>query len=222
MPNVRLTMRKISEILRLHFDCKRSNREIATSCLVSRSTVSDYVYRAKAAGLSWPLPGGCDETQLEILLFPSKSGRPKSTTSLPDFADAHERLKQKGMTLALLWERYKKDNPDGIQYSRYCDLYREWLRKVDVVMRQSHRAGERLFSDFAGSTLPVINPNTGEVSAAHVFVAAMGASSFTYAEAFWSENSEAWCMGAYAHEKRQCAHRKKTPARSHPKLAVCA
>ncbi|MCC7531652.1 MAG: transposase [Candidatus Melainabacteria bacterium] len=126
------------------------------------------------------------------------------------------------MTLALLWERYKKDNPDGIQYSRYCDLYREWLRKVDVVMRQSHRAGERLFSDFAGSTLPVINPNTGEVSAAHVFVAAMGASSFTYAEAFWSENSEAWCMGAYAHGKRQCAHRKKTPARSHPKLAVCA
>jgi transposase len=107
----------------------------------------------------------------------------------------HEKLKQKGMTLALLWERYKWANPDGYQYSQYCELYRQWLRAVDVVMRQDHRAGERLFSDFAGSTLSVINPHTGEVSPAHIFVCALGASSYTYAEAFWSENSEAWCTG---------------------------
>lgn len=195
MPNERLTMRKTQEILRLHFDCKRSNREIATSCLVSRSTVSEYIYRAQAAGLTWPLPDGYDETQLERLLFPSSSGRPKTTAPTPDFAEIHEKLKQKGMTLALLWERYKKDNPDGFQYSHFCDLYRQWQKCVDVVMRQVHRAGEKLFSDFAGSTLPVTNPRTGEVIDAHIFVAALGASSFTYAEAFWSENCEAWCMG---------------------------
>lgn len=195
MPNERLTMRKTEEILRLHFDCKRSHREIATSCGVSRSTVSDYIHRAQAAGLGWPLAEGCGGNQLEKLLFPSCSGRPRSGAPMPDFAEVHEQLKQKGMTLALLWERYKKDNPDGLQYSRFCELYREWEKKVDVVMRQNHRAGEKLFSDFAGSTLPVTNPRTGEVLDAHIFVSALGASSFTYAEAFWSENCEAWCMG---------------------------
>jgi transposase len=195
MPNERLTMRKIQEILRLHFDCKRSDREIATSCSVARSTVSDYVHRAQAAGLGWPLPDGCDEAQLEKLLFPSSRGRPKTPAPMPDWAELHEKLKRKGMTLALLWERYKKDNPDGFQYSHFCDLYRDWHKKIDVVMRQNHRAGEKLFSDFAGSTLLVTNPHTGEVLTAHLFVAVLGASSFTYAEAFWSENCEAWCTG---------------------------
>jgi transposase len=159
-------MRKILEILRLHFNCNLSNREIATSCSVSRSTVSDYIHRAQAAGLGWPLPNGCDEGQLEKLLFPSSSGRPKTAAPLPNYPDLHEKLKQKGMTLALLWERYKQDNPNGFQYSHFCDLYREWEKRVDVVMRQTHRAGEKLFSDFAGTTLPVTNPRTGEVIAA--------------------------------------------------------
>ncbi|MGH9827539.1 MAG: IS21 family transposase, partial [Blastocatellia bacterium] len=162
---------------------------------MSRSTVSDYIHRAQAAGLDWPLPDDCDESKLETLLFPSCVGRPKTTAPAPDYAVLYEKLKQKGMTLALLWERYKKDNPNGFQYSHFCDLYREWEKKVDVVMRQAHRAGEKLFSDFAGSTLPVTNPHTGEVTDAHIFVAALGASSFTYAEAFWSENCESWCMG---------------------------
>jgi transposase len=188
-------MRKILEILRLHFNCKLSNREIATSCSVSRSTVSDYIHRTQAAGLGWPLPDGCDEERLETLLFPSYSGRPKTTAPVPDFPELCEKLKQKGMTLALLWERYKQDNPDGFQYSHFCELYREWEKTVDVVMRQAHHAGEKLFSDFAGSTLPVTNPRTGEVTAAHIFVATLGASSFTYAEAFWSEKCESWCMG---------------------------
>jgi transposase len=190
MPNERLTMRKILEILRLHYNCNLSNREIATSCLVSRSTVSDYIHRAQAAELGWPLPADCDEERLEKLLFPTCSGRPKTTAPMPDFAEMHERLRHKGMTLALLWERYKKNNPDGFQYSHFCDLYREWEKRVDVVMRQAHRAGEKLFSDFAGSTLPVTNPGTGEVIHAHIFVATLGASSFTYAEAFWAENCD--------------------------------
>jgi transposase len=195
MPNERLTMRKIHEILRLHFDCKLSNREIATSCLVSRSTVSDYIHRAQAAGLGWPLPADCDELKIEKLLFPSCSGRPKTAAPMPDCAEIYEKLKQKGMTLALLWERYRMANSDGFQYSHFCELYREWEKRVDVVMRQTHRAGEKLFSDFAGSTLPVTNPRTGEIIDAHIFVSALGASSFTYAEAFWSENCEAWCTG---------------------------
>lgn len=168
-------MRKIHEILRLHFDCKLSHRQIATSCSVSRSTVSDYIHRAVAAGLGWPLPDGCDENQLEQLLFTGFTGRPKTDVPMPDFAEMHEKLKEKGMTLVLLWERYKAENPDGFNYSYFCDLYRDWAKSVDVVMRQTHRAGEKLFSDFAGSTLPVIDPSTGNVLQVHVFVAALGA-----------------------------------------------
>ncbi len=195
MPNERLTMRKILEILRLHYDCKLTHRQIATSCSVSRATVGDYIHRAVAAGLGWPPPAGCDDSQLEKVLFPTHAGRPALEVAAPDFALLHEKLKQKGMTLVLLWEQYKADNPDGYGYSRFCELYRNWEKKVDVVMRQSHRAGEKLFSDFAGSTLSVTNPHTGEVVQAHIFVAALGASGLAYVEAFRSENSESWCMG---------------------------
>lgn len=188
-------MRKIHEILRLHWDCKLSNRKIASSCSVGRATVDEYIHRAKAAGLSWPLPENIDDAQLENLLFPARAGRPQSSELMPDFVEMHEQLRRKGMTLALLWERYKENSPDGFNYSHFCDLYRQWEKKIDVVMRQSHRAGEKLFSDFAGSTLPVTDPQTGEILTAHVFVAALGATGYTYAEAFWSENSEAWCIG---------------------------
>jgi transposase len=187
-------MRKIREILRLSWDCKLSRRQIASSCSVSRSTVADYVYRAQSAKLSWPLPEELDDVALEQMLFPAQQNRCPERPQ-PNFAEMHEKLRHKGVTLAMLWEKYKWENPEGYQYSQYCDLYREWSKAVDVVMRQEHRAGEELYSDFAGSTLAVINPHTGEVSAAHVFVSALGASSYTYAEAFFSENAEAWCMG---------------------------
>jgi len=188
-------MRKIHEILRLHWDCKLSQRQIANSCAVSRAVVNDYIHRAHAAGLSWPLREGLDESGLEKLLFPHPVGRPKTEFVPPDFAEMHQKLKQKGMTLALLWERYKMENPEGPQYSHFCAMYRTWAKTIDVVMRQTHEAGKKLFSDFAGSTLPVTDPVTGEVVQAHIFVAALGASSFTYAEAFWSENCESWCTG---------------------------
>src|SRR5208283_445503 len=126
MPQERLTMRKIHEILRLHWECKLSNRKIATSCSVGRATVDDYIHRAKAAGLSWPLPDEIDDAQLERLLFPARVGRPQSSDLMPDFVEIHEQLKRKGMTLALLWERYKEAIPDGFNYSHYCDLYRQW------------------------------------------------------------------------------------------------
>ena len=188
-------MRKIHEILRLYWDCKLSHRQIASSCSVSRATVAEYVHRANAAGLQWPLPEELDDKQLEELLYPSHPGRPASTRPLPDFPEWHQELKKKGMTAALLWERYKQNNPDGFNYSHICEQYRIWQKKIDVVMRQFHRAGEKLFSDFAGSKLAVTDPHTGEVQDAYLFVSALGASSYTYAEAFMSENSESWCMG---------------------------
>ena len=194
MTNERLTMRKIREILRLSWNCKLSCRQIATSCSISRSTVTDYIYRAQAARLSWPLPDDYDDAVLETLLFPPQQNSGPERP-LPNFTEIHEKLQQKGMTLALLWEKYKWEHNDGYQYSQYCVLYRQWSKTVDVVMRQDHRAGEKLFSDFAGSKLHVTNPHTGEVNQAHLFVCALGASSYTYAEAFFSENSEAWCVG---------------------------
>ena len=187
-------MRVIREILRLSWDCKLSQRQIATSCNIARASVGEYIRRAQAAGLSWPLPADHDDEVLDRLLFPPQ---PSSSLQrpLPDFEEIHEKLRKKGATLALFWERYKVENPDGFQYSHFCELYREWAKTIDVVMRQEHRAGEKLFSDFAGSKLLVTNSHTGEVREAHLFVCALGASSYTYAEAFFSENSEAWCTG---------------------------
>ena len=187
-------MRKIREVLRLREDCKLSHRQIARSCSISSSTVGDYLLRAKAASLPWPLPDHFTDIDLDRLLFPEQL-LPPGKRPLPDFPTIHKELKKKGSTLAAEWERYKHENPDGYQYSQFCDLHRQWAKTVDVVMRQEHRAGEKLFSDFAGSKMYLTNPKTGEVTQAHLFVCALGASGFTYAEAFWSENAEAWCLG---------------------------
>jgi transposase len=160
---------------------------------MGRTAVADYLRRAAAAGLSWPLPDGMDETRLERLLFPPPPSIPSSERPLPEWPDIHTELKRKGVTLALLWEEYKADHPrDGYQYSRFCDLYREWRGKLDVCMRQDHRAGEKMFIDYCGQTVPVINPRTGEVREAEIFVAVLGASSYTYAEATWTQSLPSW------------------------------
>lgn len=153
--------------------------------------------RARAANLSWPVPEHFTDSDLEGLLFATKNSS-QSRKPLPVYVEIFERLKQKGATLSLEWERYKQTYPDGYQYSQFCDLYRQWVRTLDVVMRQEHKAGEKLFSDFAGTKLEVIDRFTGVVRDVHLFVCALGASGYTYAEAFWSENSEAWCLG-HAH-----------------------
>lgn len=196
MPNERLTMRKIHEILRLHWDCNLSHRQIASSCSVARSTVAEYIRRANSAGLSLARLTELDEEKLEELLFPEQTGRPSGATRpLPNFSEWHDELKAKGMTISLLWEGYKQDNSDGYNYSFICEQYRLWQRKLDVVMKQHHVAGEKLFSDFAGSKLAVTDPRTGEVTPVSLFVAALGASSYTYAEGFLDESSESWCEG---------------------------
>lgn len=194
MPTERLTVRVIREVLRLAWACGLSQRQISISCNIARATVQDCLLKASAAGLSWPLPVELDDAKLESLLY-RKMGRPKAEKPLPDFAYLSQELKShKGMTLALLWQRYIERNPEGYQYSQFCKLFAEWSAAVDVVMRQEHLAGEKAFSDFAGSKLRVTDRETGEVTFASVFVCCLGASSYTFAKAYKNETAEAWCM----------------------------
>ncbi|MDT7815385.1 MAG: hypothetical protein QOJ42_5301 [Acidobacteriaceae bacterium] len=193
LPEKRLPMRKTREILRLHFESQLSPRQIAAICTVGKGTVRRYLERLQAAGLSWPLPADLDDVDLERRLFPPPPVASPQERCLPDCAAIQRELKsRKNVTLQLLWEEYKQANPLGYAYSWYCDLYRQWQHQLDVVMRQEHRAGEKTFVDYAGQTVPVTDPKTGEVRQAAVFVAVLGASSYTYAEASWTQNLWDW------------------------------
>ncbi len=184
-------MRRIKDVLRLKA-AGHSRRQIAQSCGIARSTVAEYVRRAEAAGLSWPLPAELDDAELERKLFPPPVAISSEQRAVPDWSVVNQEIKRKGVTLQLLWDEYKEANPEGFQYSWFCDHYRRWLGKVDVVMRQDHRAGEKLFIDYAGQTMPVIDRATGEVVDAQIFVAVLGASNFTYAEATWTQALPDW------------------------------
>ncbi len=185
-------MRKIREVLRLKYELGRSNREIARSCDIGSSTVSDYLKRAGMAGLTWPLPDDHSNTFLERTLFPPPT--PAGISYLiPDFAEVHAELqKRRGVTLNLLWQEYKEQYPDGYQYSWYCQSYRSWSGRLDVTMRHEHRAGEKLFVDYAGQTIGITDRLTGEIRKAQIFVAVLGASNYTYAEATLSQQIEDW------------------------------
>jgi transposase len=185
-------MRQVREVLRLKWACGLSDRKIAQSLRVSRPTIAEYIRRAQAAGLSWPLPDALDETALERRLFATAAKTPVARRPTPDWATVHQELKRKGVTLVLLWQEYKASTPDGLQYSQFCEAYRQWAGKLDLVMRQSHRAGETLFVDYAGQTMPVINALTGEVREAAIFIAVLGASNYTFAEATWSQSLPDW------------------------------
>ena len=143
-------MRQIREVLRQKWGLGLSNRQIARSCGLGRPTVAEYLRRAKAAGFSWPLSAELDDEELERKLFPPRSTMPAERQAVPDWSVVNQEFKRKGVTLALLWDEYKEANPEGFQYSWFCDHYRRWLGKVDVVMRQDHRAGEKLFIDMPG------------------------------------------------------------------------
>jgi transposase len=188
-------MRKIHDVLRLAFEAGLGTRAIARCVNASPATVSDYLRRAKAAGLSWPLPTELNDSALEERLFPP--AKPKGNQRpLPDWAEVHRELKRKGVTLALLWQEYKAVHTDGLQYSWFCEQYRLWQGQLDVVMRQDHRAGEKLFVDYAGQTVPVVDRTTGEIREAQIFVAVLGASNYTYTEATWSQALSDW-IGAH-------------------------
>jgi transposase len=190
-------MRSIREVLRLSKQCGLSHRQIGNSVGISSSTVSDYLGRAKVAGLTWPLSDDLDDTTLDALLFPPQSSFPSARPE-PDFAHVHRELKRKGVTKELLWQEYKEQCPTGFQYSSFCDKYKAWLGKINVTMRLNHLAGDKVFSDFAGAKLKITDKVTGEVTPAHIFVCALGASSYFFAEAFLDETTESWCAGHVA------------------------
>lgn len=191
MPRPRSAMRKIREVLRLTLAEGLSRRQVGLAVALPTTTVADYVARAQRAGLGWPLSEGLDDGQLEARLFVS-AGPPPVARPLPDWAEVHRELRRPDVTLQLLHLEYKEQAPDGYQYSQFCRHYRRWQRHLDVVMRQEHRAGEKLFVDFAGQTLPIVDPATGVTSRAQLFVAVLGASNYTYAEVVPSQELPHW------------------------------
>lgn len=192
MANRRLSMRKIKEVLRLKWEKLFSDRQIARSCSIARSTVGDYLDRAHRAGLGWPLPEELDDAALEQLLYPPASYIPPEKHELPSFEELHRELKRKGVTLQLLWYEYKQTHPDGLQYSQFCHRYRQWAATLEVSLRQSYRAGEKLFVDYAGQTMTITDPVTGETREAYLFICTLGASSYTYVEASLAQDLPSW------------------------------
>jgi transposase len=194
MPQERLPMRKIREVLRLKAD-GFSKRRIAASLGISATAAMECVQRAQHAGLTWPLPEDLSDAALEQRLYPPPTST-KEQRPLPNWAEIHRELKRPGVTLQLLWQDYREQHPNGYGYSRFCDLNREWEKRVSPTMRQTHIAGERTFVDYAGTKLHVVDWTTGEILTAELFVAVLGASSLTYAEATWTQSLPDW-IGAH-------------------------
>ena len=187
-------MRKLKEVLRLH-SLGMSQHQIARSCSISQSTVHDYVSAAQATGVKWPLPEDWGDRQIGEALF----ARQRSSTEIrrkhpePDWAGVHKELQtHKNLTLQLIWQEKRESDPEGYGYSRFCELYGLWLKKLDLVLRQTYRAGEKMFVDYAGATVPIHDPATGEIHPAAVFVAVLGASSYTFAEATAGQDLRSW------------------------------
>lgn len=195
MPTEKLSMRKIRKVLQLHHDQKYSNRDIASSLHISSGTVSNYLTRAKIAGITWPLPEESNDSLLYAKLFPP-SNKINNTDSVkktpPDMVKVHKELKRKGVTLLLLWNEYLQNNPSGYGYSRFCQIYREFTGQIEPSMRLHHKAGEKVFVDYSGLTLPWTDKETGEIHTAQIFVAVLGASNYTYVEATESQSLPCW------------------------------
>ena len=194
MANRRLPVRKINEILRLKHACGLPERQIARSCNVARSTVADYLRRAKAAGVNWPEAVGLSETQLEGRLFPTEHLPSSVQRPPPDCDYIYNQLRSYrnvNLTLVQLWLEYKERHPDGYQYTQFCEYYRQWRGKLDYCMRQEHRAGEKVFIDYSDG-LSIVDPVTGELVLTQLFVAVWGASNYTYAEATLSQILPNW------------------------------
>lgn len=195
MSRQRVSMRKIRSVLRYHFGEGYSIRKTAKYSLLSFSTARDYVHRAKQAGLGWPLPEEMTDAELAARLFPdSRVSNPRHPA--PDWEVIHKTLDRKGQTLQLAHERYLQVYPGGYSYSRFCALYRAWCKRKDVVMRQPHEPGEKLFVDYAGKRIPYVSLRSGEQCAAQIFVATLGFSSFTYVEASRDQKLPSW-IGAH-------------------------
>ena len=196
MPARRLLMRKIREILRLRHEQGLSHREIARACVIGAGTVSRYLQKTAERGLGWPLPAELDDTTLEARLFRRRA--PAAGRARPDCAYIHRELKRDGVTLQLLWEEYAQVHPDGYHYTQFCEIYRQWARRLRPSMRQVHRAGEKTFIDFSGKRPTLVDRRTGELRPVELFVAVLGASSLTYAEATATQQLADW-VTAHTH-----------------------
>ena len=194
MPAPRLSMRKIREVLRLKHERGLSHRAIAQTCAIGVGTVTLYLQRTARHGLGWPLPVELDDAALEARLYP----RPTALRNRvgPDCAHIHRELKRDGVTLQLLWEEYARVHPDGYGRTRFCEIYRQWARRLRPSMRQVHRAGEKTFVDFSGKRPTLVDRRTGELRRVELFVAVLRASSFTYAEAVATQQLADW-VGAH-------------------------
>jgi transposase len=203
-------MRKIKEVLRLRFECNLSEREIAHSCQISRTTVTDYLKRATLSGLNWVEVGALNEVQLVERLFPVITSDLDSGSiqrPVPDYEYIYNQLRtyrKFNLTLTQLWMEYKEAHPEGYQYSQFCEHYRRWRGKLDYVMRQEHRAGEKLFIDYCDG-LSFIDLFTGEIVLTQLFLAVWGASNYTYAEATLSQTLPDWIRShTHAFEYFKC------------------
>ena len=189
----RLTMRKIREVLRLRLEAGLSYRQIKRSTKLSIGACQKLIKKAEDLGLSWPLPAEMDDNQLARLFYPGADTSLTTRHVVPDWAIAHQELRRKGVTKQLLWEEYTQQYPNRCySYSQYCDRYRHWRGLQKRSMRQLHKAGDKCFIDYCGPTLPIVCGHTGEIRQAAVFVAVLGASNYTYAEATWSQALPDW------------------------------
>jgi transposase len=197
MPARRLTMRRVRELLRLHYGIGASARGIARELGVSRSTVQEYLARATAAGLIWPLADEITDGVLEERLFAASGAKPGARRRAePDWAALVREMKRPGVNLTVLWEEYGAAHSGGYSYSRFCELYRDFERRLSPTMRQHHVAGDKVFVDYSGKTVPIVDRKTGAVRPAQLFVAVLGASNYTYAAVSWTQALPDW-IGAH-------------------------
>ena len=190
MPRREVSMRNAREVLRLRIGQGLSVRQVASSCGVSISTISEYEKRFRQSGIVWPLPEELDDAALERVL---RSGQPSGPTrQMPDIGYLVEELKRPHVTMQLLWVEYREVFPDGYGYTQFCHWIKEQRPMLDVTLRQEHKAGEKVFTDYAGATIPFIDPKTGEIVQTNVFVAGLGASSYIYAEATLDMSEPNW------------------------------
>lgn len=187
-----LSMRKIREILRLRLKCRRSNREIARSLGISHITVGRYVSQAKEAGFAHAAIEQMDDVTLRRLFKPCDIAQTKKSYPQPDWGYIHQELKKKSVTLQLLWQEFKSVYPEGYQSTQFCELYRRWKKRLNPSLYHVHKAGEKMFVDYAGHTIPIVNRHTGDIKEAEIFVAVLGASNYTYSESTLDQSMPNW------------------------------
>ena len=192
------SMKKIREVLRLSYELGLNQRQIAESAQISRSSVQDIQSRCKVAKLKWPLSEEDTDEKLSEIIFPKTYKRDFNENMTPDWSKVHKELKIKGVTRQLLWIEYKEENQQGYQYTQFCEKYREWEKLHRLSMRQNHTAGEKMFLDFSGLTVPYVDSQTGEVKKAEIFLAVLGASNYTFAYAVKNQTIPSWI---HAHTK---------------------